>query len=255
MHKQMRSKATLAASVIGGAALLLSTGCTTKKYVRSQMQPIVQNTNELEQQTAANNRNLYNVNKRAQAGIAQAQSSANAANEQANNANQAANAAQKSAQDAVNRADSLSSVVANLDNYKQVADTTVHFAFDKALLTRRDREKLDSFAQQLSGTKGYILELTGGTDSTGPAAYNYTLSNRRAEAVVRYLVAKYDVPAHKFYLIGIGKDDPVATNRTVAGRADNRRVKIQLLSNLSGAEPQAPAASPQTSMAQPPSQQ
>lgn len=262
MHERMHGKAVMTVSLIGAAALLLSTGCATKKYVRGQMQPIVQNTNELEQQTAANNRNLYNVNKRAQAGIAQAQSSANAASEQANNANQAANAAQQSAQDAVNRADSLSSVVANLDNYKQVGDTTVHFAFNKAILTRRDREKLDSFAQQLSSTKGYILEVTGGTDSTGPAAYNYELSDRRANSVVRYLAAKYNVPLHKFYLIGIGKDDPVASNHTAAGRADNRRVEIQLLSNLSGQEPQSPAAasaetgaSQQTGTSNPPQSQ
>ena len=48
--------------------------------------------------------------------------------------------------------------------------------------------------------------MTGGTDSTGPAQYNYDLSQRRADAVVQYLAAKYNVPARRFYLIGIGKD-------------------------------------------------
>ncbi len=54
--------------------------------------------------------------------------------------------------------------------------------------------------------------MTGGTDSTGSAQYNYDLSQRRADAVVQYLAAKYNVPAHRFYLIGIGKDQEVAPN-------------------------------------------
>jgi outer membrane protein OmpA-like peptidoglycan-associated protein len=100
---------------------------------------------------------------------------------------------------------------------------------------------LDGFANQLNSAKNYILEVTGGTDSTGPAQYNYDLSNRRADAVVQYLVTKYNIPAHRFYLIGIGKDQEIASNDTREGRKKNRRVEVQLLSNLNGA---APAAAP-----------
>jgi outer membrane protein OmpA-like peptidoglycan-associated protein len=83
----------------------------------------------------------------------------------------------------------------------------------------------------LGNAKGYILEVTGGTDSTGPAQYNYDLSQRRADAVVQYLAAKYGIQAHRFYLIGIGKDKEVASNDTADGRKQNRRVEVQLLSN------------------------
>jgi OOP family OmpA-OmpF porin len=72
------------------------------------------------------------------------------------------------------------------------------------------------------------------TDSVGDANYNYQLSQRRAEAVVQYIAAKFNVPPHKFYLIGIGKDQEVATNKTAAGRAQNRRVQVQILSNAAG---------------------
>ena len=88
-------------------------------------------------------------------------------------------------------------------------------------------------AASLTGTRGYILALTGGTDSVGDAEYNYKLSNRRADAVVNYLSIKYNIPPHKFYLIGIGKDNPVADNDTRAGRKENRRVEIKLMSNMS----------------------
>ncbi len=99
------------------------------------------------------------------------------------------------------------------------------------MLTKDDRDQLDSFAAQLTAANGYILEVTGGTDSTGPAQYNYDLSQRRADAVVQYLAAKYTIPAHRFYLIGIGKDKEVAPNTTADGRKQNRRVEIQLLTN------------------------
>ena len=245
IYEKVQNKAVLAASALGAISLLLATGCSTKNYVRSQTTPIIQHTNELDDATATNNRNLHDVDQRAQAGIQQAQNSANTASQQAQTATQSANQAQQSAQEAVNQADSLASVVANLDNYKQVADASVTFGFDKAVLTKADKAKLDDFAGQLNGSKGYILEVTGGTDSVGSAAYNYDLSQRRARAVVQYLASKYNVPPHRFYLIGIGKDQAVAPNNTAAGRAQNRRVEVQLLSNTTGQEPTAPA---QTSM-------
>jgi OmpA-OmpF porin, OOP family len=233
----------LAVPAVGLLSLVAVTGCSTKNYVRSQTTPIIQQTNELDDETRANNRNIHDVDQRAQAGIQQAQNSANSANQQAQNANQNANQAQASAQDAVHQADSLASVVANLDNYQQVADVSVNFAFDKAELSKKDRAALDTFAAQVAVTKDYILQVTGGTDSTGSAAYNYDLSQRRARSVVQYLASEHNIPAHKFYLIGIGKDQAVASNNTASGRAQNRRVQIQLLSHATV----QPVTAPQTS--------
>ena len=244
-YERIHNRTIFAISALAAISLLLATGCSTKNYVRSQTTPIIEHTNELDDATATNNRNIQNVDHRAQQGIQQAQTSADTANQQAQTASQSASRAQQSAQEAVNQADSLASVVANLDNYKQIGDASVNFGFDKAVLTRSDKAQLDQFAGQLNGAKGYILEVTGGTDSVGSAAYNYALSQRRAQAVVQYLAAKYNVPPHRFYLIGIGKDQAVAPNSTAAGRAKNRRVEIQLLSNTTGQEATAPA---QTSM-------
>jgi OmpA-OmpF porin, OOP family len=226
-----------AAILLGAVTLLVTAGCSTKNYVRTQTAPLVQKTNELDDATAANNRAIQNTNDRAQAGIQQAQQTANTATQNATAATQAANQAQGSAKEAVNRADSLASVVANLDNYKQIGDVSVTFAFDKSVLTKADKAQLDGLGPQLSTTKGFILEVTGGTDSVGNADYNYQLSQRRAEAVVQYLAEKFNVPAHKFYLIGIGKDQEVATNKTAAGRAQNRRVQVQILSNMAQTGP------------------
>jgi OOP family OmpA-OmpF porin len=232
LKTQMRRLTQISGCAAGVFALLLASGCSSKKYVRSQTAPLIQQTNELDDQTATNNRNLKNLDEKTTAGITKAQSSADSAQQNAQQASTAAGTAQQNAQEAVNRADSLASVVSNLDSYKQVATASVTFAFDKSVLTRKDKEQLDQLATPLNTTKGYILEVTGGTDSTGSAQYNYELSQRRAEAVVQYLASKYKVPAHKFYLIGIGKDKEVASNSTAEGRAKNRRVDIQVLSNM-----------------------
>jgi OOP family OmpA-OmpF porin len=232
--------------VLGVAALALAgiTGCATKNYVRSQTAPLVDHTNQLDEKTATNNRNLHDVDDRAQAGIKQAQGAADSATQNAQTAGKAAGDAETAANDAVHRADSLDSVIKGLDNYRPLGDVSVTFGFDKAVLTKDDKEQLDSFAAQLGAAKSYILEVTGGTDSTGPADYNYELSNRRADAVVQYLATKYNVPARRFYLIGIGKDKEVAPNDTAEGRKQNRRVEIRLLSNSTDQNASQPAGAP-----------
>ncbi len=233
-------------AVVAGATCLLLGGCSTKNYVRTQTAPLVQKTNELDDATAANNRQIHEVDQKAQAGITQAQQSADSASQQAQAATQSASHAQQSAQEAVNRADSLSGLVAGLDNYKQVGDVAVTFGFDKADLTREGKAQLDQFAAQLGTTKSYILEVTGGTDSVGSKEYNYDLSQRRASAVVQYLASKYNIAPHRFYLIGIGKDKEVASNTTASGRAKNRRVEVQLLSNDAALAPSGSTVSQAT---------
>ena len=212
-------------------ALTLAAGCSTKKSVRNATTPVVNGTNELDDKTSANNRALADLDKRTGAGIGGAQSSASNAQTAANQANTSAGTAQTTAQDAVHRADTLRGAVADLDTYKTVTDVSVTFGFNKANLTKDASAQLDSLGAQLAAQKSYILSLTGGTDSVGSAAYNYQLSDQRAEAVVQYLASKYNVPAHRFYLIGLGKDKAIADNATASGRAQNRRVEVQLLTN------------------------
>ena len=230
----------IAATLLFSAGILTAaTGCASKNYVRSQTTPLIQQTNELDTQTAADHRAIVDTDERAQKGIAGAQSAADAAGQHADAAGEAANAAGQNAQEAYNRVDTLNGIVANLDNYQPVSNVSVTFAFDKAVLTASDKKQLDDFAASLTSTKSYLLEVTGGTDSVGDAQYNYQLSQRRADAVVNYLATKYNVPPHKFYLIGIGKDQQIASDKTSAGRAKNRRVEVKLMTNMG--QPATPA--------------
>lgn len=222
------------------SASLATTGCATKKYVYNQTAPIVKHTDDLEDKTAANSNQIRDVDQRAQSGIQKAQGAADAAGQNAKNAAKAAGDAQSAADLAVHRADSLEAIIKGLDNYKPQGSVSVTFGFDKSVLTKEDKAQLDAFAAQLASAQSFILEVTGGTDAAGSSEYNYQLSQRRADAVVQYLASKYSIPAHRFYLIGIGKDKQVAPNNTAEGRKQNRRVEVQLLTLSTGAAaPQA----------------
>jgi OmpA-OmpF porin, OOP family len=218
-------------AVLVAGTLPLTVGCATKKYVRNQTTPVINNVNELDDQTAKNTRDIRDTDTRAQQGIQQVNTKAAAADQKALAAGQAADQANQNATQAHNRVTTLAGTVENLDNYKSVADTSVNFGFDKANLTRKSKEALDDFAAQLQNQKHYIVQIEGYTDSTGPADYNYQLSQRRADAVIQYLAQKYNIPAHKIFLIGLGKDNPVAQNTSASGRAQNRRVDVRLMGN------------------------
>lgn len=231
--------------VLMTAGLLMTTGCATKNYVRKETAPLVNKVNELDDLTAQNSRDIKDVDTRATAGIQTAQQKADAADQKALAAGKTADDANVLASQAANRVDSLHNTVANLDNYKPVVETSVHFGFDKADLTSKAKEALDQLGAEIPNQKHYIVVVEGGTDSVGDAGYNYQLSERRASAVIQYLAEKYDVPAHKIYLIGLGKDKKVASNSSANGRAKNRRVDVRLMTNTSEA-PQSASANPQS---------
>jgi OOP family OmpA-OmpF porin len=235
-----------ASLVIALAASLAATvGCASKNYVKQQTTPLINKTNELDDLTAQNTKAIKDVDARAQAGIQQVNQAAAAADQKAQAAGQAASQAQQSADNAVHRVDTLSNAVANLDNYRVVSESAVHFGFDKDFLTNQAKEELDKLGSAVPNTKGYIITVEGGTDSVGPADYNYGLSERRANSVIQYLGQKYNIPPHKIYLIGLGKDKPVQDNKTRDGRAANRRVDIRLMTNTAeGAQPNTTGSAP-----------
>jgi OOP family OmpA-OmpF porin len=224
------------------ASLAATVGCSTKNYVKSQTTPLINKTNELDDLTAKNTRDIKDVDARAQAGIQAVNAKTTEVEQKTQTAATNANQAQQMADAANGRVSVLTNTVVNLDNYHPVAETSVKFGFNRDNLTKKAQEALDQLAANIANTKGYIIALEGGTDSVGSAEYNYDLSNRRANAVIQYLATKFNVPAHKIYVIGLGKDKPVESNKTSAGRADNRRVDVRLMTNTVGGN--QPASTP-----------
>jgi len=231
--------------ILLAASMMATVGCASKNYVKQQTTPLINKTNELDDLTAKNSREIKDVDARAQAGIQAVNAKAAEVDQKAQAAGQSAASAQQVADAANTRVGVLTNTVVNLDNYHPVAETSVKFGFDKDNLTPKAKEALDQLAASISNTKGYIITLEGGTDSVGPADYNYDLSQRRANSVIQYLASKYQVPAHKIYVIGLGKDKPVEDNKTSTGRADNRRVDVRLMTNTVG-DTNQPKATPTT---------
>ena len=102
------------------------------------------------------------------------------------------------------------------------------FDFDKSVLKPQGRATLDDLAAKIKGINLETLISTGYTDSIGTEAYNMGLSLRRANAVKAYLVSK-GIDANRIVVEGRGERNPVATNKTAAGRAKNRRVEIEVV--------------------------
>lgn len=116
-------------------------------------------------------------------------------------------------------APSASKVVLNADTF---------FDFDKSTIKPEGRQVLDQVAAQAANLNLETIIAVGYTDSTGPDAYNLKLSQRRAAAVKAYLVGK-GIDPNRIYTEGKGKNDPVASNATRQGRAQNRRVEIEIV--------------------------
>ncbi|OJU23331.1 MULTISPECIES: OmpA family protein [unclassified Sphingomonas] len=106
----------------------------------------------------------------------------------------------------------------------------VNFAHNSATVEPRFQQTLDKVAGVLSDAQNNrtYIDVYGHTDSTGSAAYNQTLSERRAAAVALYLESR-GVQAARVATRGFGMTQPIASNETEEGRAQNRRVEIKIV--------------------------
>ena len=102
------------------------------------------------------------------------------------------------------------------------------FDFDKAVLKPDGKAALDDLTSKLQGINLEVIIAVGHTDSIGTDSYNQKLSVRRAESVKAYLQSK-GVEANRIYTEGKGEKQPVADNKSTAGRAKNRRVEIEVV--------------------------
>ncbi|MGH9486535.1 MAG: OmpA family protein [Terriglobales bacterium] len=216
------------------AVLFVAGGCTTKKYVRQQTQPLMDHVNQLDQETAQNTNAIRQAKQQTQQGLAQVNASTQQAVQQAQQTQQQAQQVSSKLDQTSNQIQALDKTVANLEDYHQVGEATVHFALNKSSLTTQSKQELDQVVSQMQQNKGGILEVQGYTDTTGPKAFNLKLSQRRAYSVVRYLEAN-NVAPHRIYLIGLGENQPAAPNTTLAGRRENRRVDLKILSTSQSA--------------------
>jgi OOP family OmpA-OmpF porin len=119
-----------------------------------------------------------------------------------------------------------------LAEYDVKGEATVKFDVASFKISEKDQEELKELAQTAKGLTGYIIEVTGYADSTGSATMNTELSERRAKAVITFLMQQGGVPVRHIVAPGaMGEYGATASNETKAGRAENRRVEVKILVN------------------------
>lgn len=113
----------------------------------------------------------------------------------------------------------------------------VNFDFDQTEVEPRYFPEIEELAEFLEQYPDVIAELEGHTDSMGSEAYNQDLSERRVNAVREVLIERFDIDASRVTTTGYGESQPVASNDTEAGRAENRRVITVVLRTLQRYQP------------------
>jgi OmpA-OmpF porin, OOP family len=150
----------------------------------------------------------------------------------ANTAKGGARAAQETADSAVAGVNSTNERISALDDYEPQTVLSVNFKPASAILSAVAKTQLDDIATKALNAKGYVVEVSGFADATGSVERNRALSQRRADAVIRYLVENHSIPLRRIVTpYGFGESNPVAENKTRDGRAQNRRVEVKLLVN------------------------
>ena len=109
-------------------------------------------------------------------------------------------------------------------------ENMVNFGFDSSNLTSAAMANLDKLAEVLKNNPDTNINIYGHTDSKGSDEYNLSLSDRRAAAVKSYLASK-GIASSRMIPMGVGEKEPIASNDTDAGRAQNRRVEFAITAN------------------------
>jgi len=159
-----------------------------------------------------------------------------------------AKAAQETADQAVAGVNATNERISALDDYTPMENTAVNFRTGSAVLLPDAKAKLDEIATKALNAKAYVVEVTGHADATGNANFNRQLSQRRADAVIRYLVEQHKIPLRRIITpYGFGATEPIADNKTREGRLQNRRVEVKILVNKGLTQPAPTMSKPGSS--------
>ena len=141
-----------------------------------------------------------------------------------------AKAAQETADAAVAGVNETNKRITAMDDYVVQSTATVNFKVASHVLSPEAKASLDEVASAASTMKGYVIEITGFASADGGTKANKALSQRRAQAVIDYLVETHNVPLRRIgQSYGFGELQAVADNTTREGREQNRRVEVKLL--------------------------
>jgi peptidoglycan-associated lipoprotein len=228
MQKNVYTVSVLALTMALGAA------CATKNHVRTEVGTVNGKVDTLSTAVEETQERTRQTEVRTAAVDAKAE----AAGRSAVDARAAADAAQLAANNAGNATKVVDGRVTAVETSARrfiyevtLSEDQGNFLFNGAALPEAAKARLDEMVNQLkTDPKGIFIEIEGHTDNVGTATYNEHLGLERADVVKRYLYEQHKVPLHKINVISYGEDKPVAPNTTRAGRGQNRRVVVRVLS-------------------------
>ena len=227
-------KSLVAASLLS-LTVAMAPACATKKFVRTEVGTVNSKVDTLSGTVEQTQSRIQQDEAR----IGQVDSKAEAAGKSAEAAQNSANQAAQAARQVDTKVDKVAADInAKISaGRKLVYEVTLsedqgNFKFNKSDLPDEAKARVDAVVGQLKGQQGkdVYIEIEGHTDNVGGKETNYDIGMKRAEAVKEYLYTQHQIPLHKINVISYGEDKPVAPNNTRAGRAQNRRVVIRVLS-------------------------
>lgn len=228
------------------AMMLVSGACSTKRYVREQVNAraneLAVRMDEKDAQLEAGIQNnsgqiteLSGVTREHTNQINTLDTGLKATDQKATSAIATGSAAQATANQAVTQVAELDAKFGRRNHLEQAEEATVLFELGSARLDASNDARLNDIAAKLKANPDAVLVLEGRTDATGDAAYNIQLGEKRISAIERFLVVGHNVPVHQIYKMSYGEDNPVAENKTREGRAMNRAVVLKLMAPATGA--------------------
>ena len=202
----------------------------TAQALESRVDPVEKQANSTQALAESNQQRISEVEKNAQKLSGQFDELSTVAN----GARVAASNAQATVDQAVWDANTANQQIKGLDEYEVVDSFTVYFDSGSDLLSAEAKRELDETAASVESQdlKGWMVAVVGYTDSTGKSEKNRAISEKRANAVIQYLVIRHNLPQRRLVQpFGYGSAKPVASNDTSQGRAMNRRADIRVLVN------------------------
>ncbi len=226
------------------AAIMVTSGCATKKYVRNQVKAssdtltgrIEGNEGEIKEVRDDVDKKVSGVDARVSELDSKTSDQFNgvrtdvqSVRKDVQNVDQKASQAQTSADRAGNDVSALDQKFQNRNNFNVSDEKSVQFKFNSATLDKQYMQVLDEIANTLTQNPDAIVVLEGRTDSMGDRDYNVKLGERRIDAVRRYLAVEKGLPVYRIHDISFGAEKPVAENKTREGREKNRAVTMTIL--------------------------
>jgi len=220
------SKAILSATLTLVFGSMFITGCATKNYVKQTVQPVNDKVDQVDKSSQSRDASQVADISKTNSTLSDDEKKLSATDEIAKSADSMSKGAMAKANQNTKDINDLRGVIANIDDYKPAGQTVVHFGIAKDTLSKDEKAKLDDVATQIGSQARYFITVEGFTDQTGDKAFNDVLSQKRANAVISYLVGSHDVPVFRIHMVGLGSQKLIDEGKGKKGREASRRVEI-----------------------------